>query len=70
MLIQIPGPTECSLIGFCGNAAQVGPPAGLMYLALGLVAAGVWGLWNERKRPAAVGRRPEPADDRDSQPTG
>ncbi len=50
-MVQVPGPTECSLIGFCGETAQVGPPAGLMYLAAGLVLAGFWGLWNERKRP-------------------
>ena len=50
-LLQTPGLPDCSLIGVCGAAEQVGPPPGLMYLAIGLVVAGVWGLWRERRKP-------------------
>lgn len=52
-MLQIPGPPDCFLLGTCGTAEQVGPPAGLMFLALGLVALGVAILWREaRTRPA------------------
>lgn len=52
-MLQIPGPPDCFLLGTCGVAEQVGPPAGLMFLALGLVALGVAILWREaRAQPA------------------
>ena len=41
------------LPGFCPVVQASGPPPGLMYLALGLVAYGLGGLWQGRK---AVGR--------------
>lgn len=41
------------LPGFCPVVSASGPPPGLMFLALGLVAYGLGGLWQGRK---AVGR--------------
>ncbi len=55
---QIPGPPDCFLLGTCAVAEQVGPPAGLMFLALGLVALGVAILWREaRARPVGPRER-------------
>jgi len=48
--MQIPGPTDCMLTGLCGASPdQVGPTPGMMYLAIGLIAVGVVGLWRELK---------------------
>ena len=58
-LSQLPGPDDCLLIGFCrSNPDQGGPPPGLLYLALGLVALGIGGLWQEWRgtRQARIGR--------------
>jgi hypothetical protein len=51
MILQIPGPNDCFLTGFCGAARDhVGPPPGLMFLALGLIGLGLAILVDERRR--------------------
>lgn len=49
----IPGPSDCFLTGTCGLGFRpIGPHSGTMYLALGLIALGVAGLWREwRSKP-------------------
>jgi tetrahydromethanopterin S-methyltransferase subunit C len=50
LLLQVVGPNDCVLSGLCGIAPQVfGPPSGVMFAALGLVAFGVLGLRAIRK---------------------
>jgi tetrahydromethanopterin S-methyltransferase subunit C len=50
LLLQVVGPNDCVLSGLCGVAPQVfGPPSGVMFAALGLVAFGVLGLRAIRK---------------------
>lgn len=39
------------LPGFCPLPSRVGPPSGLMFLAVGLIGVGVGGLWRRRVRP-------------------
>jgi hypothetical protein len=34
--------------GFCPLPVRLGPPPGLMYLAVGIVAFGVGGIWRRR----------------------
>ncbi len=64
MTFQIPGPNDCFLTGFCGAARdQVGPPPGLMFLALGLIGLGVAILVAERRRTAAGRRGGEDRED-------
>jgi len=49
-LWQVVGPNDCVLSGLCGVAPQVfGPPSGIMFAAIGLVAVGVLGLRAGRK---------------------
>ncbi len=56
LLLQIPGPPDCALMGTCGAVPPApGPPPGLMYLAIGLVGAGVLGLWRYRRTRAESG---------------
>ena len=56
-LTQNPDLSDCFLTGLCVTRPdQVGPGSGLMYLALGFVGVGVWGLWKEWR--AGVQRRP------------
>lgn len=44
-------PGDCLLTGLCGSpAATGGLPSGVMFLALGLVLAGAFGLRRERRR--------------------
>lgn len=45
---------EC-LPGFCAVAQASGPPPGPMFLALGLVAYGLGGLWRQRKAAGRAG---------------
>lgn len=54
MLWQAALASDCVLSGFCVLAERVGPPPGLMYLAVGFVLAGGAGLAREWR-----GRRPE-----------
>jgi len=50
LLLQIPGPPDCALMGTCGAVVPPpGPPSGLMYLAVGLVGVGIFGLWRYRR---------------------
>ncbi|MGE0441066.1 MAG: hypothetical protein AB7S39_11320 [Gemmatimonadales bacterium] len=54
LLSQAIGPEECILTGLCFRPEPAGPPAGLWYLALGLVALGTSGLvreWRARRAP-------------------
>lgn len=57
LLLQVLGPEACILSGLCA-APDPGPkiPSGIMFTALGLVAAGVVGMRVERarRRPAAA----------------
>jgi MYXO-CTERM domain-containing protein len=47
---QIPGPPDCLLGGACLDlAGRSGPPPGLIYLAMGLIALGLATLWRERQ---------------------
>ena len=49
-LLQVVGPNDCILSGLCGlTPPQWGPPSGLMFTAVGLVALGVLGLRSLRK---------------------
>lgn len=49
-LLQVVGPSDCLLSGLCGVTPQVfGPPSGIMFAAIGLVAIGVIGLRAARK---------------------
>lgn len=44
-------PGDCVLTGLCGVVDRVtGPHSGVMFLAVGLVALGVWGWWRTRRR--------------------
>ena len=45
---------EC-LPGFCAVVQASGPPPGQMFLALGLVAYGLSGLWRQRKAAGQTG---------------
>jgi hypothetical protein len=50
-LLQVIGPNDCVLSGLCGLTPRVfGPPSGLMFTALGLVAIGILGLRASRRR--------------------
>ena len=56
-LAQAPDLSDCLLTGLCpARPDQVGPGSGLMFLALGFVSVGVWGLWKEWR--AGARRRP------------
>jgi hypothetical protein len=59
LLLQVLGPEACILSGLCA-APDPGPriPSGIMFTALGLVAAGLVGMRVERAR-----RRPTAAQD-------
>lgn len=48
---QALGPEACILSGLCA-APDAGPriPSGIMFVAVGLVALGVWGVRRGRKR--------------------
>ena len=49
-LLQVVGPNDCVLSGLCGITQQVlGPPSGIMFAAVGLVAVGILGLRASRK---------------------
>ncbi len=46
---QVFTPGDCILTGLCGvQTATIGPPPGLMFAALGLVALGWYGLRNRK----------------------
>jgi len=50
-MLQIPGPDDCFLTGLCGATRDhVGPPPGLMFLAIGMIGLGVAVLVGERRR--------------------
>jgi len=50
-LVLPPAPGDCLLTGLCGvSSAAGGLPSGVMFLALGLVLAGAFGLRRERRR--------------------
>jgi len=50
MLFQVVGPNDCILSGLCGlTQPQWGPPSGVMFTAVGLVALGVLGLRSLRR---------------------
>lgn len=50
MLFQVVGPSDCILSGLCGlTQSRWGPPSGLMFTAVGLVALGVIGLRSLRR---------------------
>ncbi len=52
---QTISPDDCIITGLCGGRPdQVGPSSGLMFLALGFVALGGWGLWKERRRKTSA----------------
>ena len=49
-LLQVVGPDDCILSGLCGLTRQSwGPPSGVMFTAVGLVALGVLGLRTLRR---------------------
>jgi hypothetical protein len=49
-LLQVVGPNDCLLSGLCGISQRAyGPPSGIMFTALGLIAVGVLGLRATRK---------------------
>ncbi|HEV8355555.1 MAG TPA: hypothetical protein VGQ17_02190 [Gemmatimonadales bacterium] len=51
LLMQL-APDDCILTGLCGvRPAEPGLPSGVLFLAVGLVLAGVLGLRRERRRP-------------------
>ncbi len=44
-------PGDCTLTGLCGLLGPERPvPPGVMFVAIGLVGFGVWGLWRRRLR--------------------
>jgi hypothetical protein len=48
--LQVVGPNDCILSGLCGPTPQsFGPPSGIMFAAIGLVAVGILGLRATRK---------------------
>jgi hypothetical protein len=55
--LQAPAAPDCFLTGLCATRPdQVGPGSGLMFLALGFVALGAWGLWTEWRARIRRGR--------------
>jgi hypothetical protein len=55
--VQTSLPADCLLTGLCGGRPdQIGPSSGLIFVALGFVALGSWGLWAEWKARASLRR--------------
>lgn len=51
LLLQVLGPESCMLTGLCAAPEAAPPvPSGVMFTAIGLVAAGLVGLRIERRR--------------------
>jgi hypothetical protein len=51
MLLDLQAPGDCLITGLCGITSRVSPVAsGVMFLALGLVAVGVWRIRAARRR--------------------
>ena len=49
LLLQLPG--DCLLTGLCGvRDGALGPPSGLLFLALGVVLAGGLGVVRARRK--------------------
>ena len=49
-ILQVVGPNDCILSGLCGLTPPAwGPPSGVMFTAIGLVALGVIGLRSLRR---------------------